>query len=402
MPGQAVSPTISVSGGSLGFWVRPRVWNAVWTMLCGESGTTDDFIGRHPTTGWQFEANNVSVIWTGISDSGFAGDWLYVGFVKSGTSVTLYIGENGDANLTSHGSKTLASDQTLTIDTALYAFNTASYETKGHWGRITHTPAGDATTLETDFDAGPPAFDLEQYLTHWWYHGPDDSISRLAVFNDRESSVAATPSVSGSNGGWASTTLTGARAELTLENQQDQATLGSTVTLGSLGALSFWLYPTWNSVWSMILGKPSVQTDFVGYRKDLTEFRVRAASGDVDWTTNLDALAGGWHHFVISRDGSTWELFVDGVSKGTSGTTTNSLSITSLGYAFDTASYGIASGAIADIQVHNNWLFEADAAALKTAGEGGYTSVFGSPASGRSRAMNVATTCSNILWKGTI
>lgn len=372
MPGQAVSPTISFSGGSLGFWVRPRVWNAVWTMLCGESGTTDDFIARHPTTGWQFEANNVSVIWTGISDSGFVGDWLYVGFVKSGTSVTLYLGQNGDANLTSHGAKTLASDQTLTIDTALYAFNVSSYETHGHWGGITHTPAGDASTLEADFDAGPPAFDHEQYLTHWWYHAPEDTISRLAAFSDRVASVAATPSVSGSNGGWASTALTGATAEFTLENSQDQATLGSTVTLGSLGAIAFWLKPSWNTVWSMMLGKPAVQTDFVGYRKDITQFRVRAASVDVDWTTNLNALDGNWHHFVVSRDGATWELFVDGVSKGTSGSAVTSLGITTLGYAFDSASYGISGGAIADVQVHNNWLFATDAAALKSDGEGGY------------------------------
>ena len=33
-----------------------------------------------------------------------------------GNSEEVDIGENGDANLTSHGSKTLASDQTLTID----------------------------------------------------------------------------------------------------------------------------------------------------------------------------------------------------------------------------------------------------------------------------------------------
>jgi len=133
--------------------------------------------------------------------------------------------------------------------------------------------------------------------------------------------------------------------------------------LASQATIEFWMYSSaTNKRYVFGIGIYEVSS-FLGIDTYGGVFKVKATSGTSGSTTQIIAdvaySANTWYHVAIVRDGTTYELYVDGISKGTGtyGTTTtydNSYDVTIGTLSVDgTSTANPWSGYIQDFRITN-------------------------------------------------
>lgn len=224
---------------------------------------------------------------------------------------------------------------------------------------------------------------LSRGLVSWWLTLPPlDGGARLY---DIAGLNPGTLSGMGSNGGWRGTTRPGGLGQLLFDGSNDLIdTLGTVDTFAHIQntgvfALGGWIAPD-SSLSAEVAVIASTNTSnekgfYISWnasnQKKLSMFAGRGSGGTVFLVTapNNSLLADGWHHFLVSGNGSNVRVFVDGVFVATAAVGTlssgSSTRLTNIG-AFPRAAgpAGFFKGAADDVMLWSRGLSDAEARAL--------------------------------------
>ena len=295
-------------------------------------------------------SNSTGNSWSVLNTKGgavFANVWTHVAIVRNGTSIKVYT--NGKEAQSHTFSGSLNEDN----NTLYIGYDSDSRYGLGHVSDVRITKG--TAVYTTDFT--PPTAPLSSSGASLHIKGTDASIidkSQGSNLKLEGNTTGSTTQVKFSN-----------TKSMYFDGTGDMTHSVLPVPLANQATIEFWMYSSaTNKRYIFAIGLYGVSS-VLGIDTGSGTFSLRATSGTSGSTTQIIAggafLANTWYHVAIVRDGTTYELYVDGISKGTGtyGTATHydssyDVTIGSLSNNGTSASYPW-SGYIQDFRITNGY-----------------------------------------------
>jgi len=349
--GDVSTLTLGTSLGTSNFtieaWVYPTLISSSWKGVLStrtSNGSSYWSLGYKDNKAYFYDGGTT---FYGSTDGVKNNAWIHLAIIKSGSSLKFF--ENG---------------KNTAITTTSTNLSATSFFIGGHntsWGEDMTGFVSDAKitlsdsvyTFSSDFT--PPTAPISSSNAILHIKGTDASII--------DKSQSANLKLVGNTTGSTTQVKFAGTKSMYFDGNQDMTHSVLPAPLASQATIEFWMYSSaTNKRYVFGIGIYEVSS-FLGIDTYGGVFKVKATSGTSGSTTQIIAdvaySANTWYHVAIVRDGTTYELYVDGISKGTGtyGTTTtydNSYDVTIGTLSVDgTSTANPWSGYIQDFRITN-------------------------------------------------